>query len=235
MRNFFIFDGINSRDYGVYISGSGVFDAPARRGEVIQVPGRNGDLFLDEGSYNNVELKYPAFIVRNFKANIAGLRNVLISKSGYCRLQDSYHPEEYRMARYAGGLETTPLANLKAANFDLIFDCSPQRFLISGEDKVTFYSSGSIYNPTEQDAKPLIRVYGTGLIVIGTTSVTITQADTYTDLDCDMQEAYKGGTLKNQYVVLSGNDYPVLQPGPNTIAVGSGISRIEITPRWWRL
>ena len=30
-------------------------------------------------------------------------------------------------------------------------------------------------------------------------------------------------------------DYPVLAPGSTGIALGTGISRVMITPRWWEL
>ena len=30
-----------------------------------------------------------------------------------------------------------------------------------------------------------------------------------------------------------GVDFPVLSPGENTITLGSGITQIQITPRWW--
>lgn len=235
MRHYFTFCGIDSRSFGVYISGSGVYDAPARKGEQIDVPGRSGLLYIDEEAFGNVSLVYPAFIFGQFGANIAGLRNALLSVSGYARLQDTYHPDEYRLARYAAGLEVSPIKTLKAGSFDLEFDCQPQRYLVAGETAVEFTSTSSITNPTSQIARPLIRAYGTGTIMIGSSQIDITQADVYTDIDCDMQEAYKGSASKNEYVTLSGNEFPVIHPGENSIYIGSGITKIELTPRWWRL
>ena len=36
------FGGVNSADYGIYIGGEGVFNAPKREVEMIEIPGRNG-------------------------------------------------------------------------------------------------------------------------------------------------------------------------------------------------
>ena len=82
MRNWLTFDGVSTKDFGVYISGGGTYNAPARSREVISVPGRNGDLIIDNGRYENTEVVYHAFIYRNFGVNVEGLRNLLLSKTG---------------------------------------------------------------------------------------------------------------------------------------------------------
>lgn len=235
MRNYFIFDEEDSRNYGVYISGQAVFDAPARRGEQIQIPGRNGNLHLDEGCFEDFELKYPAFIVRNFEDNMQRLRNMLLSKKGFCKLYDSYNENEYRLARYASGMEVKPSETLREGRFDIIFDCHPQRFLTTGDTKQTFTASGSITNPTRFASKPLVRVYGTGTVGIGSYSIKINTANVYTDFDCDIQDAFKGTVSCNNYIELTGNRFPELAPGANGITLGTGITQVEITPRWWRL
>ena len=52
----FIFDGINSLDYGIYITGEAVYNAPERDVEMISIPGRNGEFALDNGRFNNIRL-----------------------------------------------------------------------------------------------------------------------------------------------------------------------------------
>ena len=58
--NGFTFDGENSKDYGVYITGSGVFNAPERDVEMISIPGRDGAFAQDMGRFSNIEVTYPA-------------------------------------------------------------------------------------------------------------------------------------------------------------------------------
>lgn len=233
MRNFFTLGGADSRDYGVYISGQGVLDAPARSIDFYQVPGRDGDLIGMESRFLNGTLTYPAFIHSGFRANVAAFRAMLLSTHAYRRLIDSYNPDEYRMAVFAGPLSVKPTRPLNAGQFDIAFTVMPQRFLLSGEVVVPFTDSGSIENPTLFPAKPLLRVYGNGVVGVGGTNITIINADVYTDIDCAMGYCYKGGSSKNLNVTLNTRDFPTLPPGQSGISLGSGISRVEVTPRWW--
>lgn len=232
-RQYVTFDNTDLRDYGLYVSGTNVFNAPVRLYDEIAVPGRNGVLLGTERRLENVELKYPAFIYTDFATNTAALRAFLLSKVGYKKLTDSYHPNEYRKGYYAGGLEIEPTAKLDAGQFELTFHCKPQRYLVSGDTVTTLSASGTITNPTLFDAKPLLRVYGTGSLTVNGVTITISEADVYTDIDCEMMEAYKGTVNKNYAVSLDSVYFPVLSAGNNTVTL-NGVT-VDITPRWWTL
>lgn len=139
MRNYFTFGEYDSRDFGVYISGEGTYNAPARVYNAISVPGRNGDLLIDEGKYENIALKYPAFIAGdNFRENLAAFRSAMLSVKGYARLVDTYHPDEFRRAYFGDEITVKARKQNDAGQFDIIFTCDPRRFLISGETPVTY-------------------------------------------------------------------------------------------------
>ena len=234
-RGYLVFDGEDLRDLGVYISGSGVFNAPSRAYEEIIIPGRDGTLYGREKRMENVEVTYPAFVYADYKNNIAALRSLLLSRVGYRRLTDSYHPDEFRMACFRGPLDVEPTAILDAGSFELTFDCKPQRYLTSGEEYVFFESDGTIENPTEFDSRPLLVVWGTGTFGIGSASVTISEAAEYTYIDCDSMDCYKGTASKNHLVTMTTLDFPTLPPGETAITLGTGITKIRITPRWYRV
>ena len=162
-----IFDGEDSRDYGVYITGQAVYNAPEREVEMISIPGRNGQFALDMGRFENIEVTYPAGIFADtetdFAEAISDFRNYLCSRKGYVRLTDEYNPNEYRMAIYKSGLEVEP-AQLRAGQFEITFDCKPQRFLTSGETEISVSSGDTITNPTLFEASPLLKVKGHGTI-----------------------------------------------------------------------
>ena len=164
------FGDVDSRDFGVYITGAGVFNAPSRDVEMVEIPGRNGAYALDKGRFGNIEVTYPAGLFgideADFADAISNFRNALASKKGYQRLTDDYNPTEYRMAVFAAGLQVTP-SRLKAGEFDITFNCRPQRYLTSGETAVTVTSGGTITNPTLFDASPLLLVDGYGSINLG--------------------------------------------------------------------
>lgn len=161
------FDGVSSADFGVYITGEAVFNAPQRDVEMVTIPGRNGTFALDNGRFENIEVSYPAGIFADTEADFAEavseFRNFLCSRNGYVRLEDDYNPSEYRMAVYKSGLEVTP-ALLKAGEFTLTFDCKPQRWLTSGEEAITVDSGDTITNPTRFESGPMLEVEGYGSV-----------------------------------------------------------------------
>lgn len=172
----FTFDGESSRDYGIYITGSAVFNAPERDVEMVEIPGRNGAYALDRGRFANIEITYPAGMFAgtdaDFAEAISAARNWLASKKGYVRLQDEYNPGEYRLAVYKSGLDVDP-ATLSAGEFDLTFECMPQRFLVSGGTGQAVASGGTITNPTRFSSRPLLEVYGYGGITLNGAELSI--------------------------------------------------------------
>ena len=185
--------------------------------------------------YNNITVSYKAYIIDNYNENIKGLRNALMSRKGYQRLQDTVNPEEYRLAK-AIPFEIDEHGVLRAAEFTMQFICKPQRFLVAGDIPIEVTGSATILNQYEESAKPLIRAYGTGSFSIGGVSVQITSANGYTDIDCELQEAFKDtlATNRNSYIVLPQGKFPILAPGDNAVTI-SGLTKLEITPRWWIL
>ena len=378
-NGYFIFDGIKSSDYGVWINGRETFNAPARRYNEYVVPGRNGTLTIDGGSFEDQEVTYPAFIVENFGANIEAFRNQLMTKTGYVRMTDSYHPDEYYLAKYMSCLEANVLPKGVAGSFDLTFKRDPRRFLISGETLVTFppgqigknllpspyyhpsrtrngitytvnengsvsvvcspstgydvfvfkqtlisdlglnegdevrftcgveqtsgtymelyphnppgtikklaeneavtitsqmittdmtfayyikggetldmtlypmvrmasdpdttwtpYRDGttSILNPTLYDSNPLIRVTGSGTLTLGDEVITVGSGYSYVDIDSEIQNCYCGLQNANSVVSFGSGKFPTLKPGITGISHSSGITSVQITPRWYRL
>lgn len=164
------FDGEDSKDYGVYITGQAVYNSPERDVEMISIPGRDGAFALDRGRFSNIEVTYPAGLFgvdeADFAQAIADFRNMLGSRVGYCRLEDEYNPGEYRMAVFKAGLEVNP-ASLESGEFDIVFECKPQRWLTSGEAAVAVTSGDDITNPTLFDARPMLQVWGYGDIDLG--------------------------------------------------------------------
>ena len=238
MRNYLIMDGMDSRTYGLYINGGGTFSAPAREVSTIQIPGRNGDLIVKADRMQNYDLTYASFICRNFDANIAALREFLLSHTSYFRLEDTYHPDEYRIAFYRGPFTPAVTKKLNAAKFDLTFNVKPQRFLKSGEESTSLISGERITNPTRFTARPLIRFNGNGTITVGSTIVTITNnanRDIY--IDCDTMDCYDyNHSNRNSNVSVSGTDFPMLKPGTTLIEYtleSSFQSLPTIVPRWW--
>lgn len=228
-------NGKSSRDFNVYLSDAGVYGMPERDMENIEIPGRSGDLVKDNGRFKNVEMSFPCIIVDHFKDNFSAFVGYLLNQTGYVKIEDSFFPDEYILAKYSGDPEPKAATYGDKGTFDIKFNRKPQRYLKVGNDTISFTSNGSVYNKYNGTAKPLVRVYGTGDLAIGDAVITINSVDTYVDIDCDIQDAFKGATNCNGNISLNSGRFFELTPGVNNIAKANTISRVEITPRWWKL
>jgi phage-related protein len=238
----FTFDGINSLDYGIHITGEAVYNAPERDVEMISIPGRNGEFALDNERFNNIAVKYRAGTFGQDQPDFAGkidaFRNAIVSRLGYCRITDGYNPDEYRMAIYKSGLEVSPVANSKAGEFDIVFDCKPQRFLLSGETKQTITSGQTLTNPTLFKANPLLEVEGYGAINMGDESVVIhnepvgrvSLAVTQTILE-NTASTFKFSVAVNDPTVYQTGDEITFLPGTVQMRLKGSVYRAEISDK----
>lgn len=128
-----VFNGVDlGKECNMFVLGKGAFGAPSRDVTQIHVPGRNGDILIDNGGWNNVDVTYSSCcILSNFRENVAKLKEYLLANPGYHELTDPYNPDEVRYAEFRGPF--TPEAFTSRGNnagmFDLTFNCKPQRFL----------------------------------------------------------------------------------------------------------
>ena len=177
MRHSIIFGGIDSADFGIYIGGEGTFNAPERDVEMISIPGRDGAFALDKGRFENIEVKYTVINqepdLATFSANLEGFRNALCSQRGYQRLEDTFHPDEYRMAVFADKFEVKPIEYNTASKFDIVFNCKPQRYLTDGETAIEVSDGDTLTNPTLFEAHPLLMVEGYGAIALNGYNINI--------------------------------------------------------------
>lgn len=232
----FAFGGRSCREFGVICSGSGTYGAPERDVESVEVPGRSGTLLIDKGRWKNISVTYPCFIVRDFASNMAAFRGWLLSQRGYRRLEDGYDPEHYRMAQFCAALSPEVAAGGHAANFNVTFDCKPQRWLVSGEAAVEAANGGTLVNPTAFDALPLITVTGSGAgtLTVGAVTVEIkSMPEGVLVLDCEAQDVSGGGRNLNSTIYAP--EFPALAAGETAIGWTGGIESVTVVPRWWTL
>lgn len=227
---------IDFEDYMAYVVPSNIFSRPKRDVEVVTVPGRNGDLVYDNKRYNNQSITYNVIIMDDFADNFDNLSNDVMALVGYQRIYDTAHPNEYRIGYVEEDLNPITLPYFKTGKCELIMNCKPQRYLLSGETEVEYTGDGTITNPTNFDANPVIRVYGYGTLGIGATSIIVSQNSfPYIDIDSETQDAEYQGANANEYVQFVDDMKPTLSAGANGIDIDSHMSKVVIQPRWWVL
>ena len=89
-------------------------------------------------------------------------------------------------------------------------------------------------NPTAYEAKPLIKVTGSGsgTLTIQGQTMNITNLVDYVYIDCEQQDVYRLPS-ENRNSLASGV-FPKLMPGNNSITI-SGFNSVEIVPRFYTL
>lgn len=233
-----IFNGVSSRDCLIQVEHPPGYTYPERDYESVHVPGRNGDVVVDSGSYKNIEREYEIAIGDGCTEFIVAARKVsewLHSTSTYARLEDSYEPDYYRMAIYQEG-NTFKNVLERAGRATIRFSCKPQCFLKSGEKLLTFTSSGVIKNPTKFEALPVITVNGSGAgtLNIAGSQVSISQITNGMVVNCALQDVYSSTLNLNSKVTLA-KEFPKLPPGESVISFSGGITSVVIVPNWWTL
>ena len=231
---YFVYDGQNSRDFGIKLQSQITIDKAEPNLKTVEVVGRNGDLHQWDGSYSNRTATVKCFILSD-QVNVY-LQQIQLwtqLKPGYHRFEIPEEPDTYMMAMVSDGGKTDIRGNVLAP-FTIKFNCMPQKFLKSGDVPITLTSGGTLYNAYFK-ALPLITVYGSGAgtLTIGGTTVTIKSIDQWVTLDCETCEAYKNADNKNS--TITAPEYPALKNGSNVVAWSGDIEKIEIIPRWWTL
>jgi phage-related protein len=231
----FYLDGIDARSAGIQLQAPIEFSEAVPVVEAQTIPGRNGDLIWETGSYENRSGEASCFCLqKDVEKAVSSAGRFLMSKKGYRRLETSDDPEHYWMAR----VENSPQIAMRLrtlAPFEIGFDCKPQRFVKAGENSVVFTSNGSLFNQYGQIALPVITLYGqgAGLLTVGGCIVEVKALDGFLYLDSETQNAYNNNGSQN--LNINAPAFPVLADGEIHISFTGGIERVEIIPRWWEL
>lgn len=256
--NWFEWGGIRSDSMELLISEKSIYNAPQRDVEMIYVPGRNGDVLIDRGGWKNVDVSYTVQFV-GLPEKAPTLRQWL-QATGYHILKDSYQPDYFRHGVFISEMNPEEIAQ-KVGRLQLIFSCKPYLYRAytdaATQDKITLNVSGSdiinpvgatathgvatVVNPEAYASQPYIKITaGSGSVSLyieggasGRKEYSFRGIDGYIELDSELMCAYKGATLCNDKLLFTG--FPVLEPGDTTIQVSSGITKVEIIPRWRRI
>lgn len=239
---YFTYNGRSSAEFGLHIEKKDVFSAPEYDAEFISIPGRSGDIINPNRRFANIKVTYTVFLARK---NIAALAAVLRDIKGwlysepdrYHEITDSYDAEYFRYGVISGNLDIEEQLN-KVGSFTVTFNCKPFKYSFAGQQTVSADASElTITNPTAFESRPYIKLYGSGTVRLmvssigqGTTTLVLSGVDEYIEIDSELMNCFKDTVLKNNAV--TGEGFPVLKPGENTIACAGNVRRVEVIPRW---
>jgi len=208
----------------------------AERGEWVELPGGDGEVWRADGGLADTEVEMELYAWET-----ADISQVLAWIRGMVRLRWGENAWFYR-ARVID-------AELLAENWESFIDCGrtihvtvrvkPYRYRYPEAGVIRAYNGDTVTNPGTADAAPLIKVSrssGTGTVQIGDFVIAYSNyppSPFYVDCEAKTITDSNGASAAT-YVSLRDTDrgrWPRLLPGDNTVGL-DGVSSVDITPRW---
>ena len=223
--NYFIFNGENSKDKGIIITKMPPISKPAKRVEKIIIPGKNGALHQDEGTYETVLIQIQCAVVE--KCNI---KEIVSWLNGTGELILSNDPDIFYNAHIINQIDYTSIVNL-IHEFPLELELQPFSHSIEKYKKIYTKGNDHIFNIPDATATmlPYIKVVGSGQINLTINNETmILNVNEYIELDCELLIAHKNYESADNAV--SGNFFKLL-PGLNEINILGNYTELEIVYR----
>ena len=235
MRQILTIGGKSLMDFHAWYDGSEWWRMPQKEIENLQIPGKNGDLTIDNHRFSNIIIPFNCYIHKNFGQNYSNLINYLMSLTGYQRIESNEEPDVFRLGMIKAPIEPEMGQFNFRGQFSIDIDFMPQKWLKVGENRITVNGSETLVNPTAFNALPTLYVQGTGDITVNGNIMTLANNTGTTVIDCDAQNVYEGTIDRNSDITLTNNSFPSLVPGTNTIEYGTGITSLIVVPNWWKL
>ena len=238
--NYFEYKGIRSSDMGLRIQSKNVFSAPEYEVDFLSIPGRDGDLIAGNGRFPNIQVTYSVFLpaksISELAKKITAVKAWLYSDlNSYHTLSDTYDTDFFRYGVFATKLDIEDEMN-RIGVFTVSFSCKPFRYSEAGQREASVASGDVLVNPYPFISRPVLRIEGSkkGTLIIqsenSNATWNFTAIDGYVEVDSEQMNFYKDAEPKNDTV--SGDGFPLLYSGENTISYSGGITTVKVIPRW---
>jgi len=230
----FTYKGRRSSDMHLRVLNDVQFTSPSRDVNLIQVPGRDGDLVMDNGRFESVIRTIPCRLEapanRNVEELIMDVNNWLIDDGNFHEFTWDNDPGFRYLARVEGDvMSQRMLSSFGRTAID--FRLHPVKYLVSSLEERPVMNGTSIENRFSMDAKPVIRIVGSGNIrlMIGGRELLLEGIDGGCIVNSETQTIT---SLDGQRVLFSHmfSPFPVLRPGNNVMTFPSNV-QVFVAPR----
>ena len=235
---YFIFDGTSSKEFNIKIKKNGInnLSSPQRSYESKAINGRNGEILIDNLSYENFTLNIKCCIDAR-KTNIIEvsryLKKWLQTDLDYKKLILSCEQDFYYEATCINKLDIEKVFR----NFGecvISFSCKPykRKANVSNIEMI----KPSTINNNFMDSSMKLEIFGKGDMTLYFNNQTINLKDVADKVIIDSEE-YDCYTLDSNGIRTSFNhrmkgDFPILEEGINNINWVGKIDKLAIYPNW---
>lgn len=235
--NQFIYNGINSYDdMSMIITETPIITSTRRRITPTSVPGRTGDILIDDEGFEDYERTYKTAILADNEPLYSleqKIKQWLLADVNYHRLSDTYNPGYFFKAYINNPFIVTPITH-NLAEAEITFTCKAYKYSNRGLQSTAFTTAGKINNQEFFTSEPIIQIFGSGEITlhINDNSYFIEKCESGMFLNSEIGQAYNSDetTLLNNNIKFT--NFPVFKSGWNTISWTGNVEKLLITPNW---
>lgn len=222
-----------SLDFGLLISDELSFSSPGIRGDFVPIEGQDGEIYLTNGNIKNLQKSFRVYLDSS-----EDIQNQVTKISNWLKKN-----AEWQLLTFSGDLEYRYVC-IFVDEYDidatlgelgkgvLTFQIKPYKFLKTGLQ--TSVLGSSITNPTNRNARPRLKITGTGNITvqIGSERLTLQNVDGGIIVDSLYTTVTNLFETKPLWNKVTSYPLPVIRPGRQSVYTTGNVTKIEIIPRW---
>lgn len=235
----FIIGGKTSEQLKTVIQHRPIEKKPTRKTNLIPVPGRSGDVVVDENSYENGMVEFVGFVRSNSKSEKKINKEALsfAFDTGTYQKFVPYWDDDYEYeAIVVDGPSFQGNRNYgQAEPYTVALSYKPFK-LLRNVPRVQVTSGGTLNNPLKYNSLPYVKITGSGDVTLKVNgdSFVLKNIVGFIELDSEIQECFKlnAGVLTNENSKMFSLDFPVFKPGNNAITWTGNATKVEVEPRW---
>lgn len=221
----FKFNNISSDTYNIVVKEMPTFNLPKRDIEIVKIDGRNGNLYIDNETYNSYSITIECILmdltkINDIKAWLTGIGTIEFSDNPGiyydCIIKNQIPFEKYLtyLKEFPIQLELNPIGK----STDLTTETktvTPATFTVGGNINI----------------KPILEIKGsgTGVFNLNGKEFTVNSLTSIaTIIDCDLMNTTKDGVNSNNLYI---GNYPNLVVGTNNLTWTGDVSEVKIKYR----
>lgn len=236
---YFTYRGKSSKDFCLKIKEINNLSSPSRALETLSVLGKNGELIIDHGNYNNFILEINCFLdgrpERNGKE--MDLESLATELKLWLQTEFSYSEiaiddSEFFYEGYCNNSLDIKELFTNFAEVLLTFNCKP--FKKTKTETIVITQNLQTVTNDYMDSEPYMKIFGSGdiTIAINNRPLKFKNVEDYIEVDTELMNCFKGEINQNNRMY---SDFPILTAGENVFSWEGNVTKIEIEPRWVKL
>jgi len=228
------YNGESCKDVGLSIISRPTIPTPQREYKTIKVEGRDGELHVDKGTYQDISITIGFnFVSKNPDIWAQDLRRVKkwLYNGKDNRLILSDDPEYYYMVKRAEMTDSERAAR-RIGKFKIKFTCEAYMYRVDGQEEKTL--GVYLYNPYMK-TQPIYKVFGNGKVLLEVNGNQVeAEVDGQLTIDTKLKICFNASNEISNASLTGDYEGLYLEEGENTFKYTEGFD-VALVPNWREL